>query len=199
MKTIGRLSRGLPAPGLWLWALPLLFLAVFFFQPLGAILRLALEQALVEGISAYEWGRVWRAVSFTLYQALLSTLLTLLVGLPAAYVFGRYLFRGKGLLRVLTTLPFIMPTVVVAAAFNALLGPRGWLNLFLMDWFNLSQPPIQILGTLPAILLAHVFYNTTIVLRVVGGAWAQLDPRLEQAARVLGASPWRALREVSAR
>ncbi len=197
MKTIGRLSRGLPAPGLWLWALPLLFLAVFFFQPLGAILRLALEQALVEGISAYEWGRVWRAVSFTLYQALLSTLLTLLVGLPAAYVFGRYLFRGKGLLRVLTTLPFIMPTVVVAAAFNALLGPRGWLNLFLMDWFNLSQPPIQILGTLPAILLAHVFYNTTIVLRVVGGAWAQLDPRLEQAARVLGASPWRALREVT--
>ena len=68
-------------------------------------------------------------------------------------------------------------------------GRAGWLNLALMDWFNLEQPPIQFMNTLGAILLAHVFYNTTIVLRVVGGAWEGLDPRLEQAARSLGASP----------
>jgi len=182
---------------LLLWALPLIFLAVFFFVPLGNILRLAGEITIRQGIDLAVLGRVWRPLSFTIYQALLSTLLTIVVGLPAAYVFGRFTFPGKGFLRILTTLPFILPTVVVAASFNALLGSRGWVNLLLMDIFNLSAPPVSILNTLWAIILAHVFYNTTIVIRVVGGAWEQLDPRLEQAARVLGASTLRAFWEVT--
>ena len=123
--------------------------------------------------------------------------LTLLVGLPAAYLFARFQFPGKQFFRVLTTLPFILPTVVVAVSFNALIGPRGWLNVLLMQWFGLSTPPIQILNTLGAILLAHVFYNTSVVIRTVGSAWSQLDTRLEQAARVLGASPMRVFREVT--
>lgn len=179
----------------WLWGVPLVFLAVFFFLPLGAVFRLAVESW--AGGTLFKWERVLRPLGFTFWQAGLSTLLTLAVGLPAAYIFARFEFPGKRLLRVLTTLPFILPTVVVAASFNALLGPRGWLNLLLMNAFGLETPPIQILNTLGAILLAHVFYNTTVVIRVVGSALAQLDPRLEQAARVLGASPLRTLREVT--
>lgn len=94
-------------------------------------------------------------------------------------------------LETLTTLPFILPTVVVAAGFNALLGPRGWINLGLMSLFNLAAPPIQFLNTFGAILVAHVFYNTTIILRVVSNAWSQQNIRLQHAAQVLGASPWR--------
>ncbi len=190
-----RSARGWAALGLWL--LPLLFLLIFYFTPLFSILRLAGEALLREGPSPGLWGRLERPLVFTLWQAGLSTLLTLLVGLPGAYLFGRFTFPGKGLLRVLTTLPFILPTVVVAAGFNALIGPRGWLNILLMQGLGLSEPPIRLMHSLGAILLAHVFYNTTIVLRVVGSAWAQLDPRLEQAARVLGASPWRALWEIT--
>ncbi len=106
-------------------------------------------------------------------------------------------FPGKGLLRVLTTVPFILPTVVVAAGLNALLGPRGWLNMGLMQAFGLETAPVQILNSLGAILLAHVFYNTTIVIRLVGSAWAQLDPRLGHAGRVLGASALRAGWEIT--
>ncbi len=182
---------------LW-WAAPLLFLAIFFFQPLVAILRLAVEAALSsEAISADLWLRIWRPLRFTFWQAGLSTVLTLVVGLPAAYLFARFRFPGKGLLRVLTTLPFILPTVVVAVGFNALIGPRGWVNVMLMQALGLSEPPLQLMNSLAAILLAHVFYNTTIIIRVVSNAWAQLDPRMEQAARVLGASPLRAWREVT--
>jgi thiamine transport system permease protein len=179
---------------IWLWCIPLAFLGVFFFLPLGAVFRLAILSGTGDALA--NWQRILYPLGFTFWQAGLSTLLTLMVGLPAAYVFARYEFPGKRLLRVLTTLPFILPTVVVAASFNALLGPRGWLNLWLMNWLGLESPPIQLLNTLGAILLAHVFYNTTVVIRVVGSALVQLDPRLEQAARVLGASPWRALREV---
>lgn len=188
--------RPLRWPVLGLWLLPLAFLALFFFTPLASILRLAGDAALETGLGVNVWLKIARPLGFTFYQAALSTLLTVLIGLPAAYVFGRYDFPGKPLLRVLTTLPFILPTVVAAASFNALIGPRGWINLVLMQVFDLSAPPLQMLDSLPAILLAHVFYNTTIVIRVVGSAWSQLDPRLEQAARALGSSPWRSLREV---
>lgn len=180
-----------------LWALPLAFLLVFFFYPLGAIFKLVLQEIARAGVGTAWLPAIARPLGFTIYQAGLSTLFTILLGMPAAYLFGRYKFPGKGLLRVLTTLPFILPTVVVAASFNALLGPRGWLNLFLMDGLGFEQPPIQILNTLPAIVLAHVFYNTTIVIRTVGGAWEQLDSRVEQAARVLGATSWQVFWEIT--
>ena len=116
-----------------------------------------------------------------------------------AYLLARFQFRGKGLLQALMGLPFVMPTLVVASAFNALLGPRGWVNLALMQIGGFEPPPLQFTNSLVAILVAHVFYNTTIVLRMVGDFWSHLDPRLTQAAEVLGAGRWRALRCAASR
>ena len=184
-----------------LWILPLAFLGVFFFYPLGSILAASFARSPAGWLAP--WGDVLsrpsflRVLAFTLGQALASTALTLLVGLPGAYLVARYNFRGRSLLLALTTIPFVMPTVVVAAAFTALLGPRGWVNLALMGAFHLSAPPIHFLYTLGAILLAHVFYNTTIVVRLVGDFWSHLDPRQVQAAQVLGAGRAFALRTVT--
>ena len=174
-----------------------IFLGLFFFYPLARILWLGLNSASLSGIGIPSLRLSFSVFRFTFYQAFLSTLLTLLIGLPAAYLFARFDFHGKSLLRLLTAIPFMLPTVVVAAGFNALLGPRGWINLGLMRLFGLDSPPIVFVYTLWAILLAHVFYNTTIVIRVVGNALAHLDPRLEQAARLLGADKWRAFWRVT--
>ncbi len=173
----------------FLWLFPLGFIGLFFFYPLSRILTYSFDLSVLTPENLRLTSSV---LLFTLYQAFLSTLLTLIVGLPAAYLFARFDFPGKALLRALTAVPFMLPTVVVAAGFNALLGPRGWLNLGLMNVFGLEVPPVQVVGTLGAILLAHVFYNTTIVIRVVGSALLQLDPRLEAAARTLGADSRRA-------
>ncbi len=183
-----------------LWLLPLAFLGVCYFYPLGAILRYSLAEGehTASALAALSDPYVLRTLWFTIWQAALSTLLTLLVGLPGAYLIGRYRFRGKALLRALTAIPFIMPTVVVAAGFNALLGARGWINLGLMRALQLETPPLLIVNTLWAILLAHVFYNTTIVIRLVGDFWARLDPRMTQAARNLGATPWRTFTHITA-
>lgn len=162
----------------------LLFLGIFFFLPLARILALGLNPGLL-AFSATGFGlRLWEVLRFTFWQAALSTALTLLAGLPLAFLFARYAFPFKSVLRTLTAIPFMLPTVVVAAGFNALLGPRGWLSLGLTAW---GLPPLEFAGTLTAILTAHVFYNTVIVIRLVGAAWSALDPRLEQAARSLGA------------
>jgi thiamine transport system permease protein len=133
---------------------------------------------------------------FTFWQAVVSTALTVLAALPAAYVFARFRFPGRRLLGGLAIVPFVLPTVVVASAFLALLGPRSPLNA-IIEGAGISPSPLRLEHTIWAILLAHVFYNYAVVLRIVGGVWAQLDPRLEEAARVLGASRWQAFRQVT--
>ena len=182
---------------LLLWVIPLAFLAVFFYQPLVAIFRLVFSPRFNEGWAFFSWSQLTKPLGFTFYQATLSTLLTLVLGLPAAWLFARLEFPGRKLLRMLTTLPFILPTVIVATAFNTLLGPRGWLNLGLMSLFNLSSPPLRILNSLGAILLAHVFYNTSIVIRMVGSNLSRLNQNLPAAAQSLGASSWKAFKEVT--
>lgn len=167
-----------------------LFLAAFYVLPLGVILQKAFEGfrafLLVDGLLK----KIGSPLVFTVYQAGLSVLLTVVVGLPTAYAFSHFDFKGKNFFRTAVTLPFILPTVVVAAAFNSLLGSNGWLNLLLMRVFHVETPPLQIMNTLTVILLAHVFYNTSVFVRVVGAAWAQLETEQEQAASVLGANAW---------
>ncbi|NTU79399.1 MAG: iron ABC transporter permease [Chloroflexales bacterium] len=178
-------------------ALPLIFLAIFFFYPLGAILRLSFADGPGGLAGTLADGYYLRVLGFTLGQAALSTTLTLAVGLPGAYVFARYDFAGKGLLRALAGVPFVMPTVVVAVAFGALLGPRGLVSQALQVTLGPGFTPPRFTGGLGIVLLAHTFYNYTVVLRLVGGFWAGLDPRLAQAAAVLGAPRWRTALEVT--
>lgn len=167
-------------------AVPLLFLGYFFAYPLGSILTKSLVAHGRVDLAPFAevFGRrtLRGAIWFTVWQATASMLLTLVIALPAAYVFARFRFPGKAILRAAITVPFVLPTVVVGTAFLALLGPTGVVDLS---------------GTVWLILIAHVFFNYAIVVRTVGGFWANLDPRLEEAARMLGAGRWRAFRTVT--
>ncbi len=193
-------GRGINFKVMALWIAPLLFLLLFYFYPLASIMRVSFARAGTDYAEPFRVifssARFRKVLEFTFYQATLSTLLTLCIGLPAAYLVARYRFRGKKLLMSLTAIPFVLPTVVVAAAFNALLGPSGWINFMLMNIFDISTPPIRVLNSLGAILLAHVFYNTTIVLRMVGDYWSHIDPRVSEAAYTLGANRWQTLKKV---
>jgi thiamine transport system permease protein len=191
-----------------LYLLPLIFLALFFFYPLADILALSLAPGGQLDLAPFRTlltePYYARLLGFTTGQAVLSTLLTLLVGMPAAYTFAHYRFRGKSILRALTTIPFVLPTMVVAAALTALVGPQGHLNRILgalLDGLGLGQagggPPLRLQHTLALVLIAHVFYNASVIVRVVGSFWANLDPRIEEAARALGAGRWRTWREVT--
>jgi thiamine transport system permease protein len=161
-------------------AVPVAFLTVFFAWPLVAILErsLVVDGALDLPFDVLTRRTTLEIARFTLWQATVSTLLTLLVGLPLAWALARYAFRGRSLVEALVLVPFVLPTVVVATAFLALL-------------------PDGVERTVWAILLAHVFFNVAVVVRVVGAFWAGLDPRLEEAAATLGASPLERHRRVT--
>ena len=115
---------------------------------------------------------------FTTWQAAASTAFTMALGLPLAWVVGRFRFRGQGLVRALVLVPFVLPTVVVATAFLELLPERLQHGVW-------------------AILAAHAFFNVAVVTRVVGGTWAGLDRAAWEVAATLGAGPVRRLREIT--
>ncbi|MFE6155530.1 ABC transporter permease [Streptomyces sp. NPDC057889] len=173
-------------------AVPVAFFAVFFAYPVAAIVSRGLKAG-----GHWQFGRIADVLGqsdirhvlwFTTWQAFASTVLTLLIALPGAYVFARFEFRGKQVLRAVVTVPFVLPTVVVGTAFLALVGRGGLLDGL---W------GVRLDTTVWAILLAHVFFNYAVVVRTVGGLWSQLDPRQEEAARMLGASRWTAWRKVT--
>ncbi|WP_347240353.1 ABC transporter permease subunit [Thermus sp.] len=156
----------------------LLFLGFALLYPLGRVLALGLGEGLLRALgNPYYWERYL----FSLEYGLLSALLTLALALPLAFLFRRrFPFREAFL--ALSTLAFVLPTPVVALGFLALLGPRGVLG-------------VDLYGTLALLLLAAVFYNLGLALRILLPVAMGLEGPL-QAARVLGASPFRALLRV---
>ncbi len=173
---------------LLLWLLPFLFLGIFFFIPLAKIVNLSgiFKYGLL--LSQSDWGTVVRPLTFTIYQAVISTALTLCIGIPGAYVLSHYRFIGRELLKAILIVPFILPTVVVASCFNSLLGSHGLLNELLMATFHLQSPPVAIQNSLWAIILGHIFYNTSLVILVVGEAWGKMNPNYGASSRMLGAN-----------
>ncbi len=149
-------------------ALPLAFVGVLVAWPVAMVLVTGLAPRSLEVLTT---ASTWRIVAYTLAQAAVSTVLSLALALPAAYALDRLRVPGRGAMLAILTVPFVLPTVVVGLAFRELL-------------------PFS--GTTAAIIVAHVFFNVGLVVRVVGGLWALIDPRWEEVAATLGLSPWRA-------
>ena len=159
------------------------FLLVFLLYPLVVILLRSFGSWSI--ISELVTNTYYRErLVFTAFQALLSTVLTVVLGLPGALLFARYDFWGKSFLRSAFMVPFVMPTVVAAIGFLALLGPRGLLG-------------VNLRGTFTMILLAHVFYNYAVVVRLVSAYLEALGERLNEAAVMLGTSSWRRFTRVT--
>ena len=151
-------------------------LAIFYGWPFATLL--------VEAVGTDSIGRTlrrgstWDVVWFTTWQAVVSTVLTLVIGLVPAYVLARFDFRGRSALLGVLTAMFVMPTVVMGAAFLALL-------------------PDALDRTVCAVLGAHVVFNLAVVVRVVGSLWERLPSDMEAAAATLGASRWRVATQIS--
>jgi thiamine transport system permease protein len=169
--------------------LPVAAVGVFFVLPVSGMVARGffpdgeLDVAGVLDVLARE--RVHRVLWFTLWSAAAGTLLSVLLGLPGAYVLHRLDLPGRRLVRAALLVPFVLPTVVVGVAFRQLLresGPLGFLGL--------DQTPAAIVAGL-------VFFNVAVVIRAVGASWESLDRRPAEAAASLGATPWQVLRTVT--
>lgn len=169
----------------------MILLVPLFYLPVGVVLLQAFRSpegwSSAEFISRITSGYTWRIAWFTIRQAFFSTLGSVVIGLPGAYLLAHYQFPGKKLLRAVSTIPFVLPPILIVLGFVIFYGNQGVLNRMLMNLFSLDRPPLRIMYSFTAIVLAHSFYNFPIILRSVGSYWEGLSDHYEQAAYSLGA------------
>ncbi|MFX1507057.1 MAG: ABC transporter permease, partial [Promethearchaeota archaeon] len=170
---------------------PLLVSFFFFFIPLffilidaflsdsGYITAEFIISTLVNPLNLY-------FIRFTINQAIISSIITIILGLPGAYIFAKYRFPGDRILKTILTIPFVLPPIVVVLGFILLIGPNGILNSVLMTVLRQESPPIKLYKTFEGIILVHAFYNIPIVLHLVSSAWKKANVDMEEVATTLG-------------
>ncbi len=129
-------------------------------------------------MSAEEWRIVW----FTAWVSALSTLIILPFGLGAAWVLARYHWPGKSFVETLISLPLVMPPVATGLILLRVLGRRGPIGGFLYDHFD-----FDIVFTWRGVLVALGIMSFPLFVRSARVALEEINPRLEQIARTLGA------------
>ena len=172
--------------GVVLWAVPAIFLGIFFFYPVANIVFSSLKQGGSALLDTFGSQRARDAIWFTTWQAALSTAVTVVIAMPCASLMARTAGRAGTWLKALVTVPFVLPTIVVGGAFKELFE-RGNESLGIPDLNH----------TAAAIIVAHSFFNFAVVARTVGAYWSGLDHQLEEQARLLGSSNARVFRQVT--
>jgi len=168
-----------------LWAIPLTFVAMLFYWPIAKITTLGLSG---DWLATLGDPKTLEVIWFTLLQAGLSTVVTLLIAMPGAYLLYRKSFPGQPLVRALITVPFVLPSIVVAVGFTVFRNAHDfWIELGLTF---LSDPVYWIIA-------AHVFVNYSIAVRTIGGVWATMDSEIEEAAELDGAGRLKTLLAIS--
>lgn len=173
--------------------LPFLFLVTVFYFPLSLILIYSFSgSSLSRFLEILTSSYYLRVIGFTIFQAAISTLFAVFLALPGAYIMSHFTFPGKKVIKALTTIPFVLPSILVVLGFVIFFGNNGVLNSFLKSIFNLDEPPLKILYSLKAIILAHGFYNFPIAIQVISGVWEKIGSDIRLAAEGLGAGRIRA-------
>jgi molybdate transport system permease protein len=186
--TSGRRRGGrarLPIPALALAALAV----VFFALPLVGLLWRA------------PWSSAWgyltdddslTALRLSMWCSLWATGLSVVFGVPLAWMLARVTFPGRGAVRALCTLSMVLPPVVGGVALFFALGRRGLVGQYLDRWFDLRLP-----FTTAGVVVAQTFVAMPFLVITVEAALRQLDTRVEDAARTLGAGRWYTFRRVT--
>ncbi len=183
------ISRRRAGAGLPVAAVVLAGIAVTFFAlPLVGLLWRA------------PWANAWgyltepdalTALRLSIVSSLGATALSVVFGVPLAWVLARVAFPGRSMVRALCTLSMVLPPVVGGVALFFALGRRGLVGQYLDRWFDIRLP-----FTTAGVVIAQTFVAMPFLVITVESALRQLDPRVEDAARTLGASRWYTFRRV---
>ena len=182
----GRGSRRPPALIITLAAVGAL---VFFVVPLAALVQRAPWH---DALSDLNDPSVRPALRLSLECSLAATALSVVVGVPIAWVLARAEFYGRSFVRALALLPMVLPPVVGGVALLVAFGRRGLVGQYLDRWFGITLP-----FTTAGVILAETFVAMPFLVITVEGALRSLDTRYEDAGATLGAGRFTVLRRVT--
>ncbi len=165
--------------------IPFLFILPAFYLPLINLFRGGISLHYLKDFLSKPY--YFNLFIFTFKQAFFSSLYSVLPALAGAYFLSHYSFRFKKLIKAVTAVPFVLPPILVVLGFVLLFGNNGLINRTLMDLFNLDKPPLRILYSFKAIILAHIFFNFPLAVRLISASWEKISVSLIDAAKSLGA------------
>jgi molybdate transport system permease protein len=180
-----RPGQGIPAPLLVPAAVGVLFLVL----PLVGLLIRAPWSAIGPALAEPEVGQ---ALRLSLLSASLATVVSIVLGVPLAWVLARSQVRGTSVLRALVTVPLVLPPVVGGVALFLVLGRQGIIGGWLDDTFGITIP-----FTTAAVVIAETFVAMPFLVISVEGALRAADARFEDVAATLGADRWTTFRRVT--
>jgi len=141
-----------------------------------------------DGFSAGSIAALLKTVRYTFAQALASTALAALAGLPAAFFVARRDFPGRRLLASCASVPLCIPPLIMALGYISTFGMAGYLNRMLQHVFFLNEAPLSFLYSFRGIVIVQGFYNFPIIMMTAADSWTQLGSDQADSARILGAS-----------
>ncbi len=173
----------------WALLVPAGIAGLFLLLPLVGLLVRAPWSALPDLLTE---TAVRQALLLSVETATATTALSLLFGVPLAWLLARTRFPGRSLLRALVTLPLVLPPVVGGVALLLVLGRRGVVGQYLDGWFGITIPFTSV-----GVVIAQIFVAMPFLVVSVEGALNSADRRFEDAAATLGAGPWMTFRRVT--
>jgi molybdate transport system permease protein len=177
--------RSVPAPLL----APALIAVAFLVLPLAGLLIRAPWGHLGTVLSGSD---ATQALVLSLWTASVATGVSVVIGVPLAWVLARTSFPGQRLLRALVTLPLVLPPVVGGVALLLAFGRTGFVGRYLDDWFGLTIPFTPL-----AVVMAQTFVAMPFLIITVEGALRSADQGFEEAAATLGAKRMTVFRRVT--
>jgi len=180
-----REGAGVPLPLL----LPAALGTAFLVLPMVGLLVRAPWSDIGPALAAPEVGQ---ALRLSLVCATLATLLSLVLGVPLAWVLARSRIRGRSALRALVTVPLVLPPVVGGVALFTVLGRNGFIGSWLNEAFGITIP-----FTTTAVVIAETFVAMPFLVISVEGALRAADTRFEDVAATLGAGRWTTFRRIT--
>ncbi|HEV8613430.1 MAG TPA: ABC transporter permease [Gemmatimonadales bacterium] len=181
------MPRRVPPWSLVLWLLAALL--VLFVA--GPLLRLLLESSPASLSAALRDREVGAALLLTVLTATAATALSLLLGVPLAYLLARAQFRGRRVIEGIVELPVVVPHPVAGIALLLFLGRQSPVGA------ALAKLGLEVVNQVPGIVAAMLFVSAPIVVSAAREAFRSIDPKLERVARTLGDTGWRAFRRVT--
>ena len=166
---------------------------VFFFFPLGGFTARAMKAFGSEAAAAKPIAPgLISTLKFTAAQAFLSAFFSILLALPGAYALSRFNFPLRRFIKSLSLVPFVLPSIVVIICMISFYGRSGVLN-------SLLGADLKLIYSFAGIIVAHIFYNYSLALRIIGDGWGRIGDGYKNIAMSLGDTRSRAFLRVTFR
>ena len=169
-------------------SLPALIITfLIFLLPLFSVLGRAFINGPEAVINTFKDAYTWRLLAFTVWESLLSAVISVGLAIPFSVFFSKYSFFGRKAILTASDVAFALPAILCVLGFVIFYGNNGILNNILVS-LHITEEKIKFLYSFPSVIMAHVYLNFPVAFSLITSALVGMDEKEEMASKLLGKS-----------